>query len=277
MPSTSTPARRRAATAAPRGERKNGGARNAENEAQAYRRGALSLADRAYERLEELLVCCELEPGRFLATHELQAMVGYGRTPVLQAVNRLAADTLVAVTPRHGLRIVPIDLGRDRVLLRLRRDMERFVIQLATERSGASQRNQLLHLKRQLLEHREGLSLAQFNQVDRHIDQLLLTAAGEPFVESTLRPLHTVFRRIGWIFHMRTPQGTDLSGTVDNHVAVIDAVASGKAGAAIDASDRLMDHVEAMFDVLEREVPPSLLDCSLGQLDDPFARTAAAG
>lgn len=244
-------------------------------EAAGHRRGALSLADRAYERLEELLVCCELEPGRFLATHELQAMVGYGRTPVLQAVNRLAADTLVAVTPRHGLRISPIDLGRDRVLLRLRRDMERFVIQLATERSGASQRNQLLHLKRQLLEHREGLTLAQFNQVDRHIDQLLLTAAGEPFVESTLRPLHTIFRRLGWIYHMRTPQGADLSGTVDNHVAVIDSVASGKASAAIKASDRLMDHVEAMFDVLEREVQPSLLDCSLGDLDNPFALTAA--
>jgi len=237
----------------------------------ARRHAALSLADRAYERLEELLVCCELQPGRFLATHELQAMVGFGRTPVLQAVTRLAADTLVAVTPRHGLRIAPIDLGRDRVLLRLRRDMERFVIQLATERSGASQRNQMLHLQRQLVEHREGITLQQFNMVDRRIDQLVLAAAGEPFVESTLRPLHTIFRRLGWIFHMRTPQGVDLAGTVDAHIAVLDAVAGGRPQAAIAASDRLIDYMESMFEVLEREVSPALLDCSLGTLDETFA------
>lgn len=237
--------------------------------------GQINLSELAYERLEELLVCCELRPGRFLATHELQSMVGYGRTPVLQAVNRLAADTLVAVTPRHGLQIAPVDLTRERVLLRLRRDMERFVIRLATERSGASQRNQMLHLKRQLIEHRAELSLDQFNLVDRRIDKLLLASAGEPFVESTLRPLHTIFRRLGWIYHMQTNRGVDLSDTIDGHIAVIDAVADGKADAAIAASDHLMDFVEGMFDVLEREVDPSLLDCSLERLDENFIQLAS--
>lgn len=237
--------------------------------------GQINLSELAYERLEELLVCCELRPGRFLATHELQSMVGYGRTPVLQAVNRLAADTLVAVTPRHGLQIAPVDLTRERVLLRLRRDMERFVIRLATERSGASQRNQMLHLKRQLIEHRAELSLDQFNLVDRRIDKLLLASAGEPFVESTLRPLHTIFRRLGWIYHMQTNRGVDLSDTIDGHIAVIDAVADGKADAAIAASDHLMDFVEGMFDVLEREVDPSLLDCSLERLDENFNQLAS--
>ena len=153
--------------------------------------------------------------------------------------------------------------------------MERFVIRLATERSGASQRNQMLHLKRQLLEHRAGISLEHFNLVDRRIDQLFLAAAGEPFVESTLRPLHTIFRRIGWIYHMQTKQGVDLHDTVDGHIAVIDAVADGKADAAIAASDHLMDFVERMFDVLEREVDPALLDCSLGGLDQSFLPASA--
>ena len=274
MASTLSKPRRRIASAepAPRSRAKEKAAStHAEMEPLARRLDGQSLADRAYERLEELLVCCELQPGRFMATHELQAMVGFGRTPVLQAVNRLAADTLVAVTPRHGLRIAPIDLGRDRVLLRLRRDMERFVIQLATERSGASQRNQMLHLQRQLMEHREGMTVQQFNLVDRRIDQLIMAAAGEPFVESTLRPLHTIFRRIGWIYHKRTQQGVDLSGTVDAHIAVLDAIASGRPVAAIAASDQLIDYMETMFDVLEREVSPSLLDCSLGELDSSFA------
>jgi DNA-binding GntR family transcriptional regulator len=235
-----------------------------------HRRGQVNLSDLAYERIEELLVCCELQPGRFLATHDLQALVGFGRTPVHQAVNRLAADTLVIVTPRHGIRIAPIDLTRERLLLRLRRDMERFVIRLATERSGASQRNRMLHIQRQLIEHGAGMTIDQFNLVDRHIDQLFLAAANEPFVEATLRPLHTIFRRIGWIYHMQTAHSVKLQRTVDGHIAVLDAVANASVDAAIAASDDLMDFVESMFDVLEREVAPALLDCSLGSLDDTF-------
>ena len=229
----------------------------------APRRSDANLSQLAYERIEELLVSCQLAPGRFLAMHELQAMVGYGRTPVHQAVSRLAADTLLQITPRHGLRITPIDLTRDRLLLRLRRDMERFVIRLATERSGASQRNRMQHIKRQLIEHGDSMTVEQFNVIDRHIDQLFLAAAQEPFVEGTLRPLHTIFRRIGWIYHMRTPGHTDLQGTVQGHIAVIDAVADGKVDEAIAASDHLMDFVDTMFDALERDAAPSLLDSSL--------------
>ena len=52
------------------------------------------------------------------------------------------------------------------------------------------------------MEHGADMTIDQFNAIDRRIDQLFLAAANEPFVESTLRPLHTIFRRIGWIYHM---------------------------------------------------------------------------
>jgi DNA-binding GntR family transcriptional regulator len=241
-----------------------------QQEPEPRRRSQVNLSDQAYERIEELLICCKLKPGRFLAMHDLQALVGFGRTPVHQAVSRLAADTLMVVTPRHGLQVAPIDLSRDRVLLGLRRDMERFVIRLATERSGASQRNQLLHIKRQLTEHGAGMSIDQFNVVDRHIDQLFLAAANEPFVESTLRPLHTIFRRIGWLYHMQTGNHANLQGTVDGHIAVIDAVANCRVEDAIAASDELMDFVEGMFVVLEQEVAPTMLDCNQASFEGSF-------
>jgi DNA-binding GntR family transcriptional regulator len=100
------------------------------------RRNRVNLFELAYQRIEEMLVRCELAPGRFLAMQDLQDMTGFGRTPVHHAVNRLAADTLIVIHPRHGLQIAPIDLARERVLLHLRRDIERFVIRLAAERAG---------------------------------------------------------------------------------------------------------------------------------------------
>ncbi|HEY2925960.1 GntR family transcriptional regulator [Piscinibacter sp.] len=230
-------------------------------------RSPMNLFELAYEGIEDRLVNCQLKPGRFLAMQDLQALVSFGRTPVHQAVNRLAADTLLIVHPRRGLQIAPIDLARERVLLRLRRDVERFVIRLAAEQSSSSHRNQMLHLKRQLRENREQIDIEKFNLIDRRLDRLFMAAAGEPFVENTLRPLHTIFRRLGWIYHTQVAAGASLLKTIDAHLTLLDAVANRHVDAAIAASDELIDFVDSMFDVLEREIDPALLDCSLDSLD----------
>jgi DNA-binding GntR family transcriptional regulator len=227
------------------------------------RRNRLNLANLAYDQLEELIVSCTLKPGQFLAIQDLQTMTGGGRTPVHQAVSRLSADTLILIRPRHGLQIAPIDLARERVLLALRRDMERFVVRLATERAGPSHRNQILHLRRTLRARPGQMSIAEFNQLDRRIDQVLNAASGEPFLEHTLRPLHTIFRRIGWIYHswVRTAEGLDK--TVDCHLAILDAVAGGRVTEAVAASDQLIAFSDSMFDVIEADIDPALLDCNL--------------
>ena len=41
-----------------------------------------------------------------------------------------------------------------------------------------------------------------------------------------------------------------------------EAVVSRHADEAVAASDRLIDFVDSMFDVMERDIDPSLLDCS---------------
>lgn len=230
------------------------------------RQNRVNLFDLAYERIEDLIVNCELRPGRLLAIQDLQDITGFSRTPVHQAVSRLAGDTLILVRPRHGVQIAPIDLARERMLLRLRRDLERFVIRLATERSGPSHRNQLLHMERLLRERRDSMTISEFNGFDRRIDRLILAAANEPFLEHTLRPLHTIFRRIGWIHHNEMAGNANLDGTIDCHLAVLDAVANRHVDRAVAASDDLIAFVDSMFDVMEREIDPSLLDCSLEPL-----------
>lgn len=226
----------------------------------------VNLFELAYEKIEELIVTMTLRPGRFLSIHDLQTMSGFGRTPVHQAVTRLAGDTLVIVRPRHGLQIAPIDLARERMLLKLRHDIERFVVRLAAERSGPSHRNQMLHLTRALRERRETLNIGEFNKLDRRIDKLILAVAGEPFLESALRPLHTIFRRIGWLHHDRIAGEKSLLRTIDCHLAVLDAVANRHVERAVAASDELIAFVDMMFDEMEVSIDPSLLDCSVEPL-----------
>lgn len=238
----------------------------AADDAAPRRRNRVNFFELAHQRIEEKLVTCELKPGRSLNLQELQDLTGLGRTPVHNAVNRLAADTLIIIRPRHGLQIAPIDLARERLLLRLRRDIERFVVKLAAERASLSHRNQMLHIERLLRDRRDSIGLDDFNVLDRRIDALILAAAGEPFLEHTLRPLHTIFRRIGYIHHRFIPDHTDLGETVDVHLALLAAIAKRDAEKAGAASDALVDYVDRMFDVMETGLDPRLLDCSIEPL-----------
>jgi DNA-binding GntR family transcriptional regulator len=230
------------------------------------RRSQTNLMEVAYERLEQLIITCDLKPGSFLSIQDLQDITGSSRTPIYQAVNRLATDTLVVIHPRHGIRVAPIDLARERMLLRLRRDLERFVIMLVVERATSTHRTQVMHVARMLREHRETMTISEFNAFDSRIDRLILQAAGEPFLEHTLRPLHTIFRRIGWIHHMHIGGESSVLGSIDAHLAILDAVATRQTEQALEASDRLIVFVEEMFDQLERQIDPSILDCSIEPL-----------
>jgi DNA-binding GntR family transcriptional regulator len=235
------------------------------------RRNRVNLFDLAYQGIEDRLVNGMLRPGRFLTMQDLQDITGFGRTPVHHAVSRLAADTLIVIRPRHGLQIAPVNLVRERVLLHLRRDIERFVIRLATNRADASQRAQLLRMESMLRDKRDRLTLAEFNILDRDIDRLIFAAANEPFLEHTLRPLHTLFRRIGYFYHTYMPGHSILHGTIDCHLAVLNAVANGLTGKAVAASDALIDFVDNMFDVMENDIEPGLLDCGIETTAGHFA------
>jgi len=230
------------------------------------RRNRINFFELAYQRIEDLLVNCALRPGHSLTVQELQGLTGFGRTPVHNAVNTLAADTLIIIRPRHGLQIAPIDLARERMLLALRRDIERFVIRLAAERASLSHRNQALHIERVMRDKRATLTLDEFNSLDRRIDSLILDAAGEPFLAHTLRPLHTIYRRIGFIHHRHMPGQAELFGTIDSHLAILNAVANRRVDRAMAASDALIDHMDTMFDGMEAGIDPRLLDCSIEPL-----------
>lgn len=228
------------------------------------RRPADSLSSLAYERIEDLIVHCRLQPGADVRMQDLQTRVAIGRTPVHQAVRRLAAETLIRIRPRDGLQISPIDLGRDRRLLQLRRDMDRFSVQLAAEKLDANQRNRLLRLGRALRERAGLMDVHEFNGHDRELDAIILDAAAEPFLDRTLRPLHTIFRRTGHVYLTHLGGEAGLAQTIACHLDLLDAVEQRDPGRASAASDRLIEFAASMFDRLEGAIDPAILDVGDG-------------
>lgn len=70
--------------------------------------GALTSAQRAAAALRQMIFAGELAPGSDHLETELAARLGMSRTPVREAALTLAAQGLVEVRPRRGLRVVPV-------------------------------------------------------------------------------------------------------------------------------------------------------------------------
>ncbi|WP_202190074.1 GntR family transcriptional regulator [Ensifer sp. LCM 4579] len=230
----------------------------------------------AYERIEALFISMRIAPGAEIRTQDLQAMVGIGRTPVHQAVRRLAAETLLEIRPRNGLLVAPIDLSREKRLAELRRDLDRFVTAAAIRNMTSNDRAALHHLKRKLEAEGPAMTVDSFNIIDKSFDDLLIRASGERFLERVLSPLHAIGRRNGYL-HLTQISGLDgLTRTVERHVAIMESVLAGDAERACQASDELVEFGISMLVDLEEHVDPALLDIRFATANSAAAVFAPA-
>lgn len=92
------------------------------------------MVDLAYRRIRDLVLSGELAPGARLGQVELAERFGISRTPVREALRRLAGEGLVDQISNRGFRVA--DLGLDAVLRRLevRALLEPGIARLAAER-----------------------------------------------------------------------------------------------------------------------------------------------
>jgi DNA-binding GntR family transcriptional regulator len=67
-------------------------------------------ADRAYLAIRGLIVSLALPPAAVIDERELMQRLGLGRTPVREALRRLAQEQLVEVFPRRGMFVTNVDV-----------------------------------------------------------------------------------------------------------------------------------------------------------------------
>ena len=86
-----------------------------------------TLTDRAYRELEEMIVTLQLSPGTVLSEQALAVRLKIGRTPIREALQRLARDGLVVIMPRRGIMVSEINVKLHLRLLEVRRVLERLM------------------------------------------------------------------------------------------------------------------------------------------------------
>ena len=98
-----------------------------------------SLRDLAYEAIKRQIVRSDLKPGEALTVTGIAEALGMGRTPVIQAIDRLTVDGLIVVMPRKGVVVSPVSLDNFIEIVEIRLLNEARAVRWAAERAGSAE------------------------------------------------------------------------------------------------------------------------------------------
>ena len=199
-----------------------------------------SLADQAYDLVERMIVTLELHPGSVFSENDLSERIGIGRTPLREALQRLAGDRLLVALPRRGMMVTDINVTEYLALLETRRILDRLIVARAAKRCSEEKRNELRRCAEELRGAAAREDLDAFMRLDRACDEILEAAAHNPFAVRAVAPLHAHCRRF-WSMYRHS---SDLGRSAELHALLLDAVADGDEKVAESASDRLIDYLE---------------------------------
>ncbi len=200
-----------------------------------------TLTDRAYRELEEMIVTLQLSPGTVLSEQALALRLKIGRTPIREALQRLARDGLVVIMPRRGIMVSEINLRLQLRLLEVRRELERLMASLAAERATPEERREFAEVAEAMLVAAAKADDIAFMRLDQRFNILIATSARNEFARRSMGLMNALSRRF-WYQHYQ--QVADLPLAAKLHAAVAEAVSQKKAKAAATASDRLIDYIE---------------------------------
>lgn len=201
-----------------------------------------SLTEQAYAQIEEAIVTLQIAPGTTVSELSLSEMTGIGRTPIREAIQRLAREHLILILPQRGLLVPEIDVNKQLKLLRTRREVERLVCRSAARSATPEEREVFAQLAAEFAEAATENDDVSFVRLDREFNELCLVAARNEFAEGAMRLMHGLSRRF-WYFHYK--HAADLPEMARLHGAVAKAIADGDVDGAGHALDDLLDNIEA--------------------------------
>jgi DNA-binding GntR family transcriptional regulator len=200
-----------------------------------------SLADQAYDRVEELIVTLALPPGHLFSESDLSEQIGIGRTPLREALQRLASEGMVRSMPRLGMQVTEIDATEYLDLLATRGMLDTLLAEQAAHRASPAEREALLGgIEEMILAAHAGDEQA-FIQADRRADILMDEAAGNPWAARASGALRGHCRRF-WMMHRHH---ADMAQSAALHGAMLQQVVEGNTANAGKACNRLIAYLTA--------------------------------
>jgi DNA-binding GntR family transcriptional regulator len=179
------------------------------------------VAERAYVELRDRIVTLRLAPGTALREDELMREMAIGRTPLREAVKRLALENLVAVQPRRGTFVTGVEASDIVNITEVRAELEGYAAELAALRMHGEARAAAEALVDEIEEVTKPHEQEWLMRFDERIHHFIWDASGNPYLVETLEQYFTHSLRIWYLVLDRVP---GLGHAVHDQMHLLDAL-----------------------------------------------------
>lgn len=207
-----------------------------------------SLSAIAYFWIRDLIVTLQLTPGTPLNERDLMNRLELGRTPVREALRRLADEGLVAIYARRGMAVAPVDVHELATVSEVRVELEGLAARLAAQRAADHDLDVATSLIAELDQGVDPADPYALIRLDQRIHHCLYRAAHNAYLEGTLHQYFTLSLRL-WFLGL--DQVSRLDASVTEHRGLLTAIAESD---HLAAEEMARTHVTGFWDEIRRVV-----------------------
>ena len=180
----------------------------------------MRLSDKAYHLIRHKIITLELPPKTAIDEQVLMQDLQVGRTPIREALQRLAAEGLIFLAPRRGMFVSEISITDLQKIFELRMVLEGFCARLAAQRATEEQITALEEVIAALDQVSDDDTDALM-AIDESFHYLLYETADNEYLADTLRRLHALSHRIWYLVLDRLGS---VRGAMEQHIAITQAI-----------------------------------------------------
>ena len=188
-----------------------------------------SLSQQAYVHIRRKIVSLELPPGSVIDEANLRAELGFGRTPIREAMQRLSLEKLVTIVPRRGMFVAEIGITDLQRLFEVRVVLESTAARLAALRGMENHWHQMEAVLVELPDNGQPTDNQSLIGIDETCHKIIYEAADNKFLQDTLTTLYALSLRL-WYFSLS--KVGDMQGAVLEHKSILDALRASDPGSA---------------------------------------------
>ena len=181
-------------------------------------------AERAYEIIRERLVMLDIRPGEPINDDRLAEELGFGRTPVREALKRLERERLVIAYPRRGTFATAVDMTDLADISEIRKQLEPNAAARAARTASQDARARLSALADEIAEIDDSEDPRDVLRKDVRVHREIYRTSGNPHLEDILVSLDAHATRIWCLFLDRLP---DVASHVREHITLLRAIVDG--------------------------------------------------
>ena len=200
------------------------------------------LRDLVADAVRSAILTGELQPGTRVPEEQLASDRGVSRVPVREALQMLATEGLVVLSPRRGATVALPDVEKALELMEIRRALELLGVRRAAAARGGSQAEDLSRVLRLADKAVSAGHLEELPPLVEEFHSLLTVASGN---EELATVLANVRMRVGWMFSVDLD--TRSVTAWDEHAAILRCVLDGDADGAEALMDTHVSHDEVLL------------------------------